>query len=302
MDNRAKTIQIFLPDGSPRGIKIAEITSRIVKAIMIPRNRLQDAGNREDIKTVGIYFLFGQNEDEAKPTVYIGEAEDVYHRLKQHNKEKDWWDTAVAVVTSNNTFTKSHIKYLEWFCFDQCRQINRYHIQQTVPTKSYIPETVLADLMDIYDTMKVLLSTLGFHLFDQMRSNISRTVPMPTVIQSTASSEVSEQTPTEEVFYCRSKGLEAQGMYGDEGFILFQHSQMSITVAPSLKYHMELRDKLIQDGIVVKDGNAYLFQSDYLFASPSAASTIVLGRTSNGWVDWKTKDGKTLDEVKRKNV
>jgi hypothetical protein len=293
MDNRAKTIQIFLPDGSPRGIKIAEITSRIVKAIMIPRNRLHDAGTREDIKAVGIYFLFGQNEDEAKPTVYIGEAEDVYHRLKQHNKEKDWWDTALAVVTSNNTFTKSHIKYLEWFCFDQCKQINRYHMQQTVPTKSYIPETVLADLMDIFDTMKVLLSTLGYHLFDQMRSISSRMVEAP---------EVTPEPITDDIFYCKSKGIEAQGMYGDEGFILFQHSQMVMIPSPSLKTYAELRERLVQDQIVIEQDGVYIFQSDYVFRSPSAACSVVLGRSSNGWTDWKTKDGKTLDEVKRKNV
>jgi hypothetical protein len=29
------------------------------------------------------------------------------------------------------------------------------------------------------------------------------------------------------------------------------------------------------------------------------AALAVMGRISNGWVDWKTKDGRTLDEVKR---
>ncbi len=32
---RPQTIQIFLPDGSPRSIKIAEITNRVVKAVLI---------------------------------------------------------------------------------------------------------------------------------------------------------------------------------------------------------------------------------------------------------------------------
>jgi hypothetical protein len=42
----AKTIQIYLPTGEPRGIRIAEITTRIVQAILIPRSELakrQDA-------------------------------------------------------------------------------------------------------------------------------------------------------------------------------------------------------------------------------------------------------------------
>ncbi len=34
--NNAKTIQIFLPNGNPRGVKIAEVTNRTVQAILIP--------------------------------------------------------------------------------------------------------------------------------------------------------------------------------------------------------------------------------------------------------------------------
>jgi hypothetical protein len=36
----AKTIQIYLPTGEPRGIRIAEITTRIVQAVLIPRSDL----------------------------------------------------------------------------------------------------------------------------------------------------------------------------------------------------------------------------------------------------------------------
>ena len=37
-----KTIQIFLPGGDPRGIRVAEITTRIVQVIEVPRSLLQD--------------------------------------------------------------------------------------------------------------------------------------------------------------------------------------------------------------------------------------------------------------------
>lgn len=40
---RAQTIQIFLPDGSPRSIRIAEFTSGITQIIVIPRNKLEEA-------------------------------------------------------------------------------------------------------------------------------------------------------------------------------------------------------------------------------------------------------------------
>src|SRR5688500_12897796 len=92
-----KTIQIFLPDGNPRGVKIAEITSRTVQAVSIPRAHLDFACSRPELGNVGVYFLVGDSEEGEKPLVYVGEAEECVARLKQHNKGKDFWTTALAV-------------------------------------------------------------------------------------------------------------------------------------------------------------------------------------------------------------
>ncbi|XID96204.1 DUF4357 domain-containing protein [Paenibacillaceae bacterium WGS1546] len=65
-----------------------------------------------------------------------------------------------------------------------------------------------------------------------------------------------------------------------------------------MKSYLGLRNKLISDGVVEKQDSYYVFVSDYIFNSPSAAATIILGRPSNGWADWKNSSGKTLDDVK----
>ena len=36
-----KTIQIFLPGGDPRGLRVAEITTRIVQVIEVPRRHVR---------------------------------------------------------------------------------------------------------------------------------------------------------------------------------------------------------------------------------------------------------------------
>jgi hypothetical protein len=51
--------QVFLPDGKLGSLRIAEITSRTVQAILIPRAKLDDAAQRPELKNVGIYFLVG---------------------------------------------------------------------------------------------------------------------------------------------------------------------------------------------------------------------------------------------------
>ncbi|TWT35112.1 hypothetical protein KOR42_52070 [Thalassoglobus neptunius] len=60
----AKTIQIYLPTGEPRGIRIAEITTRIVQAILIPRSDLAQGKLRRELDLPGVYFLFGEAEEE----------------------------------------------------------------------------------------------------------------------------------------------------------------------------------------------------------------------------------------------
>ena len=55
----------------------------------------------------------------------------------------------------------------------------------------------------------------------------------------------------------------------------------------------------MQSGIMRVEGDAVIFTKDHLFRTPSMAAEALLGRTANGWTEWKTKGGKTLDAVKR---
>ncbi len=45
-----------------------------------------------------------------------------------------------------------------------------------------------------------------------------------------------------------------------------------------------------------------VFTRDHLFASPSMAAMALMGRSANGWVEWKAANGRTLDELKRQAV
>jgi hypothetical protein len=51
-DKRPQTIQFFLPQGEPRGIRIAEITTRIVQAVLVPRSKLPEAAKRDELNTL----------------------------------------------------------------------------------------------------------------------------------------------------------------------------------------------------------------------------------------------------------
>lgn len=273
-----KTIQIFLPDGNPRSLKIAEITSRTVQAILIPRAKLDEAAKRQELKNVGVYFLIGSSDEDSKPMLYVGEAEDCLTRLKQQNKHKDFWNTAIAVISKTQYFTKTHIKFLESHCYAEAQKIGRYKLENpNAPTMPFVSESMEADLLDNYDTIKILVATLGYPIFDQIK-----------------------KPQKKDILYCKGKAAKAEGEYTEDGLIVFAGSVCNLKETQSAgPYVKNWRDQLIRDGILKQEGDVYKFTHDHIFSSPSTAAAVVLARRANGWTEWKYKDGKTLDEVRR---
>jgi hypothetical protein len=51
--------------------------------------------------------------------------------------------------------------------------------------------------------------------------------------------------------------------------------------------YRELYRELVEAGVLVQDGEHCLFTRDYAFPSPSAASSVVLGRSSSGPKEWR---------------
>jgi hypothetical protein len=279
--DRGKTIQIYLPDGNPKGVKIAEITTSIGKAIFIPRSKINDVSNRSELQGVGIYFLLGEANELGQHRVYIGEAETLIKRLKQHNtSSKEFWNVAIAFMSEKNNLNKAHVKFLENFCCNKAKEINRCELENSVnPTKSTITESEEDFVLSFFDDLKVLLSALGYQIFEEIKK------------------ERGKQT-----YFCKSKFANAQGEYTEEGFVVFKGSKANKEGTPAFETTNwpKIRQKLIDKGILLEEGDVYLFTDDFLFSSPSAAAAIVVGRSANGWTGWKTKEGKTLDEVERK--
>jgi hypothetical protein len=277
-DKRPQTIQFFLPQGEPRGIRIADITTRIVQAVLMPRSKLQEAAKRDELKNVGVYFLFGEPEDAAKPVVYIGEAEDCYKRFMQHNVNKDFWHTAVAIVSKTGSLTKAHAKYLEWHCIKLAKEVGRFQVTNgNEGGQPFVTEPMLADLMDAFDTLNILTSALGFPLF-----------------------EARPQATGADVFVLSGPDCEGRGQLVEDGFTVLAGSKARKQVVPSAgKWLDAVRQELLADGVIVEEGGRYVFREDHTFKTPSGAATALLGRTANGWKEWRSVSGGTLGELKR---
>ena len=107
-------------------------------------------------------------------------------------------------------------------------------------------------------------------------------------------------TQTGDVLHTTRNGISATGVYDGEKFEVLEGSEINLTKKCSLERYNQQRQKLQdQNSIAEKDGK-YILNITLDFKTPSGASDFVLGGSTNGWVEWKNKDGKTLDEIFRK--
>lgn len=283
MTQRPRTIQIFLPSGDPRGIRVAELTTSITRVVEVPRALLESFQQMPEAKQVGLYFLIGDDEDQDYTPVYIGQTGGAGQRLVDHHKEKEFWTRALVVVSLTNNLTQTHALYLEWLSIQQANKAGRFKVENgNGGSRPHTPAPMEADCQDIFETIRTLIATLGQPVFEPL-------------------AKLKESAGVEKLFYCRSANYDAIGQYTEEGLVVLKGSKARKDVAPSMaKYKAGTRrDTLIAEGALVLKGDFYVFQRDVLFKSPSGASDTVSGASTNGWSMWKTKDGKTLDELKR---
>ncbi len=284
MNPAPKTIQIFLPGGDPRGIRIAEITTRILQVIEVPRSLLSDFLEMPESERVALYFLIGA-DDSDNLEVYTGQTGDLKARLASHNKNKEFWERALVVISRTNSITQTHTLFLEWHCIQAVREAGRYSDQNgNSGSRPHTPAPLEADCLEIFDTASTLLATLGHPLFVPLRAGGSS-------IES-------------ELFFCTGSEADGKGVYTQEGFVVLKGSSGRVKNVPSMKkWSLEKhRQKLLELGVVLEMEGRLVFQKDHLFNSPSMAAMAVMGRNANGWMEWKDKAGRTLDEVKRQEV
>jgi hypothetical protein len=166
-----KTIKIFLIDGDPNGRMSCELSNWSGKAYKIPRIKIKDCTDRDDLTNTGVYLLFGKNDDD-KDMVYIGESESILKRLNQHLTQKDFWNEAIIFISKDENLNKAHIKYLENRLHEIAKSANRYKLDNSIiPTQSSISESDRAEMEEFIEYIKMLVNTLGHKVFDEKTSD-----------------------------------------------------------------------------------------------------------------------------------
>ncbi|MEJ8821530.1 GIY-YIG nuclease family protein [Variovorax humicola] len=301
MNARPRTIQIFLPTGDPRGIQVAALTTSIVQVIEVPRPLLPEFLQMPESRQVGVYYLIGDDEERDQRAVYVGQTGTLGKRLSEHDLDakRQFWNRALVAISLTHSLTQTHAMYLEWRSIQQANMAQRYSVENgNAGSKPHTPAWLEADCGEIFDTIRTLVATLGQPVFEPFA------VRRESSLRQSDDSGIGVPAAAVEAFRCKGPEADAAGQYTEEGMVVLKGSRSRAQIAPSMISMSagKHRQRLLDAGELVLDGESYVFQRDVLFGTPSGASDVVLGRSSNGWMEWKDSAGRTLDELKRKKA
>ncbi len=235
---------------------------------------------RDECDKAGVYILIGSDPQSGAPHAYIGEAEIIRDRLRQH-KTKEFWVSAIVFMSKDENLTKAHVRYLESRILSEATQIGRFRLEQNQAGGSRLPESNRADMEVFLSHIRQLLPVLGSDIL-------------------TPITQASVNAQPGGVLLCRIKGAEARGQRTAGGFVVFRGSTAVLEQRPSAETWPNAvaeRNQLIAEGALVEKEGFLAFTKDVEFASPSAAAAVVHGGSANGLVAWRTKDGKSLKEI-----
>ncbi len=290
-----KTISMFLLDGTADGRIACELFNWTGKAYKIPRHLLRSSAERKDLYRAGVYFLFGRDEATNEIAIaYVGEAEEIYPRLQQH-QDREFWNEALVFVSKDENLNKAHIKFLENTIHQAAIAAGRYRLENgNTPPRPAISEAEMSVMSEFFDQLRLLTGALGYKVFEPLvASKMQASLAGNKEERQSASSTGDLNVP--EFRIKGARGAEARTIITAEGVVVLQGSFAAAdeveSTPESTRRH---RAKLVQEGALVLRESRYRFERDVLFATPSSAASVVLGRSANGRIELIDDVGRTL--------
>lgn len=251
-----------------------------IKAFVIPRIKLNDVKNRPEVNQPALYFLISSDRNQ----LYIGESENFFHRVKNHDQSKDFWDVAIAIVSNTtNPFEKSDVKYLESLAVEKALQSAAMDVlNKTVPVRNNVHEFKIHTLEKFLEDAALVAELLGYSVFAKTKDD-----------------------SVDDKWHCRTKLTDAQAEFRGDKFIVLAGSVVDKSVAPSWAKSWP-KSVLEREEIFAKYGDdlgdRVRLRENVPFKSPNHAGGFLTGRNVNAWTTFTDGDGRTMDEVIRRGV
>ncbi len=274
------TLKIFLAFGDPKRLRTAELSNWTGKAVAGPRSEFEKVLEREETINPGVYFLTGIDPDTNKSAIYIGEAESIGDRIKSH-LSKDFWNNVAFFISKDENLTKAHIRYIEGRLIEIAKSADRSVVMNSQGSGAKLPESDREDMEVFLEKMQQVLPVLGIEAFVQAASKV-------------------ESEAEKEMLTCRIKNVVASGYLTPNGIVVLARSEAVLEERGSAKKWPSVlaqRNKLFEEGGLVKEGDKYVFVKDTEFSSPSSAAAVIHGGSAYGLIAWVNANGKSLKDL-----
>lgn len=301
---RPRSIHIFLADGDPNGVRIAQLSMSTIQAIAFRREVFRDIKNSfPELDKAGAYILIGSDEEKpGRQIAYIGESENLNKRLDYHftNKNpsdaKPFWRETIVLLSKDENLTKSHARYVEACLIRSAARTLGWDMPNSkTPSENAgrLPRADVAAMDEFVEQSKLLVAALGYNLF---RETIGENAGHAS---SSSSIKLSDEPNEGSVFEFKGDGYDARLLVTQSGeFVIKAGSRARRSDAPSIPAGAALlRAELSQRNILQDDGQALVLNGDVAVSSLSAAAALIYGMSVNGRTAWKTPDGRTYAEV-----
>lgn len=180
-------------------------------------------------------------------------------------------------MSPSKSINKADVEYLEHLAIKMAKEVNSYETDENknVPSAPHLPLHQKAPMDEFFEQVKFLTAFYGCRLFAE------------------------NERICLHIFSLKGKCCSAMGFYGDDGFTVLSGSVVEGTLTKTFR-SVNKRNELLNSYAKKLDDNRFRLVSDFPPLSPSAAASICLGRSANGWIEWKDEEGRTLNDVYRK--
>jgi len=279
MTARPTSIRIFLADGAPDWIRIVDKSNWVGRAVVASRAQLGLALQRDEMGRPGVYLLLGPGEGGAE-RLYVGEADVLRERMKQHAGRKDFWTRFVAFTSTDESLNKAFVRYLEARLIALAKAANQWELDNgSAPAEPPLSEADRADAEWFLAEMLVIYPLLGVDAFE-------------------AAATDEPASTGAELLHLSERGSEARGREVADGFVVLKGSRARASETHSIHDYMrDLRKQLLERGVLVAEADHLVFTQDFRFASPSMAAGVVVGGSANGRKAWRDEHGVMLKQL-----
>ncbi len=286
------SLQLYFVDGKPDGMLTATVFGWTGHVLKFPRLQIKDALARPEIANTGAYILLGSND--GIDTAYIGESESVRKRLIDHESKKDWWEEAIVITSSDNSLHKAHVQFIESRLVEIAKSVGHTPLaNQTTPARPSLSEADISNMEVFLATLNMVLPAIRVDMFIQKKRG-KKIWPTAQALSP----------HTEFALNAKKAGISARAIVnGNEFIVLDGSSSQTKWVGKYITNYKKLQSKLIENGVITQNEKHGVFSENYAFSSPSAAAAVILGRSSNGRIEWKVKGtNKTYSDWETENT